>query len=34
MQTEYNKFYQGAAYYRKTYFANEELKGKRVLPTL
>ena len=30
MQTEYNKFYQGAAYYRKTYFANEDLKGKRV----
>lgn len=30
MQTEYNKFYQGAAYYRKTYFAREDLKGKRV----
>ena len=28
MQTEYNKFYQGAAYYRKTYFANEDLKDK------
>ncbi|MDR0894713.1 MAG: beta-galactosidase [Prevotellaceae bacterium] len=30
MQTRVNHFYEGAAYYRKSYFCPEELKGKRV----
>ena len=30
MQTRYNNFYEGAAYYRKTYFCPKDLKDKRV----
>ena len=30
MQTQYNKFYQGPAYYRKHFLADKNLEGKRV----